>query len=116
MQRCDRADQLEAFRRQLGGPEVADDVPDVTGIGMASATLDTRIVSVQADYLGDAAAMQLTGELTVAAPDVECASAAVWDGIEHHGLVPGTHRSEPRTSRRRCFRTHCDVVGMALWS
>ena len=52
MQRGDRADQLEAFRRQVGGPEVADDVPDVTGIGMASATLDTPIVSVQAGYLG----------------------------------------------------------------
>src|SRR3954466_8167176 len=86
--------QADDLRRDLGGPEVADDVPDVTGIGMASATLDTPIVSVQAGYLGDAAAMQLTGEFTVAAAEVECASSAVWDGIEHHGLVPGTHGSE----------------------
>jgi hypothetical protein len=94
MQRGDGADQVEVFRRQLGGIEVPDDVRDVTALGMASATLDTRFVSVQAEYFGDAAAVQLTGELPVATADVESSSAAVWDGIEHHGLVPGTHGSE----------------------
>jgi hypothetical protein len=88
-----RADQIESFRRQVGVAEVPDDVADIGCVAMAPASLDTRLVPIEAHDLWNISSMQFTGGFAVAAADVGGPLAAVRDCIEHQGFVSGTHGS-----------------------
>jgi hypothetical protein len=81
--RGDRADQVEAAQSEVGGGEVPDDVPDVTGLRMIPAAPNTRLVPVQPDDFEDPASTEFAGEVTVAATDVQRLLASGRDGIEH---------------------------------
>ena len=94
VQRSHSADQIETRRLQRSGKHVADDIADATSLRMSLATLDARLIPINADNLRDAPQAQLPSERAVAAPHIHRPLTTRRDDIKHQRLIPRTHPAE----------------------
>ncbi len=106
MQRRDSTHQTKARRLQPTGKHVADEILDITGLGVGLAALDARLVWVDADNLRNAPLAERPSEVAVPAPHIHCSLTTRRDDVKHQRLIPGTHPAEypspPAATRGDC--------------